>query len=461
MICYTQNINLEPSFQKKVFEHASVALTIINAESGEVLFDHNGDLALIPASTLKAVTTFSGLEILGEDFTFNTNVYYSGDVLEDGSLYGNIIIKGSGDPTLASPFFSKSENLEKIKQKILRSIRKIGIKCIEGTVIIDNSFYNDSPINPTWQWNDLSNYYAAGAWAFNIHENLFRIYFNRTYKEFHPTSISHLDPMIPNVIIDSKVKTGKFESGDNAYIYSHPYHHELTIKGTIPPGQGLFKIKGAIPRPDLFFKNNFIGFLNDKRLITSTFPFFLKEKTNRIKKILTLKSPSLSEIVKETNFKSNNLYAEAILKSLAIRIKGKANTQNGISAIRVLLAKLDLKTSSFNHIDGSGLSSRNRISTAFLATFLYKLYNQHDVDYFKRHLPKAGEEGTVRSLFNNHNSDFDMYLKSGSMSQVQGYCGIITSSKDKLIFSFISNGHVHGNQSIRIAFVDLLQKFMQ
>ena len=148
---------LRQHFDDDIFHYASAALSIIDADNGRLIFDYNGEKALIPASSLKVITTFSALDILGPNYTYKTSIYHSGEILDDGTLVGDVIIQGSGDPTLGSPFFEKASDLDKVLESVISDIKDAGITCIDGDIIIDNTVFNDSPVNPTWQWNDLSN----------------------------------------------------------------------------------------------------------------------------------------------------------------------------------------------------------------------------------------------------------------------------------------------------------------
>jgi len=181
---FGQSIDLSHHFEKEEFDHASVAFTVVDNKSGSVVFEHNGDLSLIPASTIKVITTFSSLDLLKPDYKFKTQIFYTGEILSDGTLVGDIVIKGDGDPSLGSPRLSGPNSIDGILDIMTRTIFEKGIKCIDGNVRVDNSLFSDDPINDTWQWNDLSNYYATGTWAFNIHENFYNIFFKRTNSEY-------------------------------------------------------------------------------------------------------------------------------------------------------------------------------------------------------------------------------------------------------------------------------------
>ncbi len=448
---------LRQHFDDDIFHYASAALSIIDADNGRLIFDYNGEKALIPASSLKVITTFSALDILGPNYTYKTSIYHSGEILDDGTLVGDVIIQGSGDPTLGSPFFEKASDLDKVLESVIADIKDAGITCIDGDILIDNTVFNDSPVNPTWQWNDLSNYYASGVWAFNIHENSYFVRFDRSSAEDDWTKINSVEPSIPNFQVSNKVKTGKMQSGDNAYIYSHPMKPEVEIKGTIPPGKGVFQIKGAIPRPDLFFIDklkNALAMRGIAYFSRKDFPMPSRKKS--LKKIGELQSPTLSEIVKYANLKSNNLYCEAILKTIANEITGFGSTGAGIVTILEHLKKKNIDSSGITFKDGSGLSARNRIPSNVLARFLNSVYEENEQNILKTHLPRAGIDEGLEYIFSQGLLRGKAYLKSGSMGEVVSFCGLVEVQNKNYIFSFISNGHKCGNGQMRQKFEQIM-----
>ena len=178
----------------------------------------NPEISLIPASSLKLITTLSALDILGPEYTFTTKISYSGKIDPDGTLNGNIYIVGSGDPTLGSPRTSlKGEVLSfnKLIVDIGKSIRDRGITCIDGEVIADESIFDSYPISPSWQWNDLGNYYASGAWGINANENEYYIYFKRNLRIGRSTILHSYQPYIPQLELQNEVTIDSSNTPDN------------------------------------------------------------------------------------------------------------------------------------------------------------------------------------------------------------------------------------------------------
>jgi len=155
---------------------ASVSFALRDAENGEMIFEHNSSKSLSQASVMKLITTAAALELLGPDHIFTTTIGYTGKIRKgSGTLDGNILIKGGGDPSLGSDKFPGC--YEKFMEKWVSEIQKLGIKKIRGRVIADDSYFDYKPVPPKWNWEDMGNYYGAGAYGISIFDNTLKIHF--------------------------------------------------------------------------------------------------------------------------------------------------------------------------------------------------------------------------------------------------------------------------------------------
>lgn len=445
--------------ESKIFKNAFISACAQEVDSGLKILDYNADKVLIPASSLKVITTLAALDILDEDYKFETKIGYSGNVDEGGTLTGNLYIIGSGDPTLGSNKTKGAIPYKTLIKEIIKSVKDAGISCITGDIVGDESVFNSYPINPTWQWNDLGNYYAAGAWGINIIDNEYKIYFGQQLKEGRIPKLINYHPRIPGLKLQNEVRTGKKGSGDNAYIFGGPYNYTKRIVGTIPPGKKQFVIKGSIPDPPLFFTYSLFNGLADAGIQADNYrTIFEKEKGYKKRKIIhEIKSPSLGAIIKKTNSESNNLYCEAILKTIGNSEMELGSGAAGINSIRKILRRRGVNLSGMQIEDGSGLSARNKVSTRFITDFLKSIANQITVTKATTYLPKGGYQGTVRGLFAKSRARGNVWAKSGSMKGVQSYSGYVRAKSGKwLSFSIIVNGHSADNKKIR----PYLERFM-
>ena len=434
----------------KTFAPCNLSFSVYDLATQKEVAEHRSDKVVVPASSLKLFTTFGGLHYLGEDFRFKTIVAYNGIINDEGTLDGDIYIIGGGDPTLGSDRINSNMDFNEVLTDIANTILEKGIKCINGKIIVDESIYDSYPIAPSWQWNDLGNYYASGAWGLNVNENEYAVYFSNRKQIGALSKIKGIEPKVPGLNLSNEVLIDSVGSGDNAYIFGGPYNFDKRIVGTIPAGQGLFKIKGSIPDPPLFFGQHLQKKLKKINIQSKDIETIFRPRKLKYKTLDTLFSPTLTDIVRRANLESNNLYTESILKMIGLKKRGQGSGQNGIAAVKKLIRKYKLKTNDLQFHDGSGLSARNLISSKSLAGFLAGISKDIDIDQLKKRLPRGGIEGTVKGLLKGSPAKGKVWVKSGSMSAVQSYTGYVeTKSGKTLSFCLIVNGFSDKGRDVR------------
>jgi len=450
--------------ERDVFKHATISASVLEINSDKEILSFQKDKVLVPASSLKLFTTFTALHILGEDFTYKTDVNYVGHILKDGTLEGDIYITGSGDPTLGSSKFSGYPNFQDLLLDIVNQIKKIGISCVTKNIIADESIFNSYPISPSWQWNDLGNYYAGGAWGINVNDNQYYIFFGQQAAEGMVPKLKRYGPKIPNLILHNEVETGPPGSGDQAYIFGGPYNYTKRIVGTIPPGTKEFIIKGSIPDPPLFMAYHIQYALQKQKIKVDGYKtlFEWAGKKPKFNTIASYESPRLSAIVKKINAESNNLYCEALLKTIGQKTSNQGSGTKGIQSIEAYMKSLSVDISGMRMDDGSGLSTRNAISSYMMADFLKGVANTIGLETATSYLPKAGLQGTVKSLLKNSPAKGRVWAKSGSMEGIMSYSGYIKTKSGKwMSYSIIVNGFPDKLKKLRTELQDFLEGVYQ
>ncbi len=400
---------------------AQIAFSLVDLKTGEEVEAYNSSTAMVPASILKLLTTASALKVLGPDFAIETIVGYSGNITPDGILRGDLIVKGNGDPTLGSKY-SKNSPTDFLNE-ILQSLRSKGVKAIEGNIIVDDSSLGFQPIPPAWTWEDMGNYYAAGVYGVNYQDNMYELTLDTSKKGSKPSVIG-LSPKVKDLDIVNGLES--YAMGyDSAYIYGAPYCARRSIYGAVPQSRATFTIKGDIPDPALHLADQLKGFLppaiklnveclTARMLIESQKPVSKIQQT-----LLSYKGDKLSDVITTTNRYSNNMYAEAMLRQIALDNGGKT-TADGVRHMMSLWENIGSHKQFVK--DGSGLSPLNRVSAQFMSKMLY---NMKDDWIFKQSIPVAGKEGTVRNFLSNGKWSGSARIKSGSMGQVICYAGYL------------------------------------
>ncbi len=427
------------------FKHANVGVSVIDLETGSTLAGLNQNKVLVPASSQKVITTFAALDILGEDHEFVTTIAYDGAMQADGTIEGNLYIIGQGDPTLGTSKLSEVLNFEKLMETIVDEVEKFGITCIDGNIIADESFLHSFPVCPSWQWNDLGNYYAAGAWGLNINENQYLVAFDKRGKVGTRPRVKYYTPEIPGLEFSNEIVVDSSNTKDNAYIFGGPNNYYKRIVGTIPAGEGNFYIKGSIPDPPYFAAFQLHQYLKKAKIPSSGYESIydpVESKKLKRKIIAEITSPELKTIIRSANLTSNNLYCEALLKTIAKKKGHTGSGGHGLYEINKFLRKLKVDTEGVHMEDGSGLSVRNNVSPEALASFLQKITTKIDREEICKLLAVGGRNGTVAGLFKGSKAAGRVYLKSGSMNRIQSYTGYIHCKSGRWVsFAVMVNGY--------------------
>src|SRR5690606_2219533 len=235
-VVFAQTLNQKITHAFEAFEknddlkYGIASLTVLNSNTGEVLYAKNEKQGMAPASTLKTVTTATAYSVLGSNFKYETDLLYSGEIIE-GVLNGNIIVKGTGDPTLGSENFEETK-AEVLLNRWIEAIKKAGIKKINGQIIADDTLFNGQMVPRGWTWVDMGQYYGAGVSALNWKENKFRVVISERGTVGNQAVILRTEPSIPYLDIVNEVIIGKAGSGDQVYAFSAPYSNKVILRGT-------------------------------------------------------------------------------------------------------------------------------------------------------------------------------------------------------------------------------------
>ncbi len=440
------NIAIKTLKNDKDFKNASIGFYVVDINSGEVISELNPDLTVIPGSTQKLITTATALEILGSNYKFKTRLEYTGKIdKQTGILEGNLIIKGGGDPTLGSKYFSQTE-INKLLAKWTKAISDAGIKYINGKIIADASLYGYQTVPPKWTWEDMGNYFGAAPCGLTIRDNSYSLFFNTSSVKGKKTEIVKIEPEIPELKIRNNVVSDAVHS-DLSYIFGAPYTYERIIEGRLPLNKTKYEVKGSLPDPALFAakllkqKLKEYGISSGKATTFRINPELKNTDTLKHNLILTVYSPELKDIIRLTNFNSINLFAEHLYKQTQLYIAKFNLKKTSKNFIKYFWQSKGINTEGMFIFDGSGLSRYNGITAKQLASVLrYMKTKSKNSDIFYNSLATAGKEGTVKNICKNTAADGNMRAKSGSLKNVRAYAGYVkTKSNRELAFSIIAD----------------------
>ncbi len=412
-------------------EAGSASIMVMDLESEKEVYSYDPERALPTASIQKLLTTAAVLQLRGDDFRYQTIVGYKGG-MANGSLTGDLVVVGSGDPTLGSGYFDDAWSIEMIADSLVGNLRELGVNRVTGNILIDISGSPGQHVPGGWPWSDLGNYYGAGHWGLNIHDNEYRLFFNQNQTQGRLTSILRTIPDLGPFAIHNEVRTGPEGSGDQAYIYAAPHSTSATVRGTIPPGSGSFSIRGSLTDPPAFFGQRLKTYLEESQIQVEGGVMVTGELVNPVNVLFSILSPPLIDIARVTNHRSVNLYAEALLKLLCVDGHHMSQYGCGLEALEAFWESRGVDKDQMFFRDGSGLSPRNTASAGNFVRALVAVFN--DQDWYlslKSTLPEMGKEGTLQYMLRGYHGTGRIFAKSGYIGRQRSYTGYLTTESGR------------------------------
>lgn len=412
----TIETQINSSFNKLIadpsLKNGIASIVVADAENGKIIYEKNSTTGLPTASTLKVITTITALDLIGGNFVYKTKVYYAGEIDSLGILHGDIVIAGSGDPTLGSHRFESTQE-EQILSKWKKAIQTAGIDSIAGRIIADDRFFKGNDVPGGWLWDDMGNYYGAGISGLNWRENMTGVKFRAGVFDKEAVVLGTTSDISYLEIINN-VKTGGKRTGDQVYAYSAPYSEKIVLRGTY--GQDLNKvIQISIPDPAYDLAYQFQKYLAKDSIFVengiTTGQLLIDQGGSIPRETRTIDihiSPKLSEIIYWFNQKSINLYGESILKMIGYFSGGTISTAKSADYVKKYWAqKLQIPSSELDIIDGSGLSPQNHVTTSAMNKIMQYAITRPWFSLFQKSLP----------IFNQ------LTMKSGTIGGTLGYTG--------------------------------------
>ena len=431
-----------------VTRDANVGALVVNVTTGEVIESYHENRLLPTASTMKVLTTATALELLGSDYRWSTFLETDGKV-EDGVLHGNLYIRGTGDPTLGSRKVGNKAFL----QKWVTALKRQGIRRIDGAVVADlTAFDNGDALNGGWLWEDAGNYYGMGIFSINYLDNTMNVVL-RSGPIGSVATVLSTDPAYEGVQFENHIRCTEI-TYDGAYVHGVPFDNKRFLTGSVPSNLGTFGVKGDIPNPGLLLARHLESALEQSGVPVSNRATYLTEADPHAKSRTLLYehlSPTLAEVVTETNISSNNLFAEAVFRTLGTLCGSKRQTDpasilHSCAVVEQCWRRRGVHWGTTIQKDGCGLAPQNGVSPETFVSLMRYMRGSTAADVFFRSLPVSGESGTLRSFLRDTRLQGKVHAKSGSIAHLKAYTGYI-ERPDGTLWAFsivVNNGNGKG-----------------
>ncbi len=398
---------------------ANMSVLVKNLQTGEVIDEYRSDKVVPPASVMKLLTTGAALEILGPGFRFPTLLEYTGTI-ENGVLKGDLYVRGTCDPSLG--FKGKTAFLD----QWVKAIKAAGIRCINGSVIADMTMLDGEAQNPGWLCEDAGNYYAPGIFALNYYGNTMNI----VLQSGAPGTVAKViktEPYVEDICFINRVRCGKI-TYDGAFVSGLPYSRERYLTGAVPSDLGTFGVKGDLPNPGLLLARHLTNRLRDSGVKVSNEASYIADYnplTPPRTELYTHYSEPLSEILKETNVNSNNLYAESLFRYLGTRYTLPGTIHNSQDLLQDYWRRRGVSVRNAIIKDGCGLAPQDAISAKTFVQLLTIMSISPNKDAWMASLPVSGQTGTLKSLCAKTELEGRIHAKSGTIAGTKNFAGYI------------------------------------
>lgn len=402
---------------------------------GETLYAQDSDRYFLPASNAKLLTTAAALHKLKPEFRIRTSVYR-----DQSPNTVNIRLIGRGDPSLTNQELSV----------LAQQLRSQGVQTIDQ-LLGDESYFRGPVPNPQWEWGDVQAGYGAPVNSLILNQNAvgFQLWPQAVGQ---PLRVQWDDPAeARRWRIDNQSLTVG-ENGEEFVDVGRDLSQPLLrVQGQLRVGGPPEPVAVAIADPSQNFLRQLQGALAAQQIRVKQAAVTHKPASTAITEIAAIESPPLSTLLIETNRESNNLYAEAILRSLGANagasLKPAANlptAEQGLAAIQQTLTELGVDPDGYVLADGSGLSRHNLVSPAALVQTLQAIAQLPEAAIYRASLPVAGVSGTLQSRFRETLAQGRVQAKTGTLSGISALSGYLNPPNyPPLVFSIIVN---HSNQ---------------
>lgn len=427
-------------------KNAIVTFQAIDISNGEQIASHNSLMSVPTASTAKLFSTASAIEILGAEYRPETRIYIDGKIDKDGTLNGNVWIRGGGDVTLGSKFFNDPGHERDFLIAWVDSLKRYGIKSISGAIIADGSEFGYAGAPDGWNWSDLGNYYGAGPSGICVFDNMLKLHFETGSSAGSKTKLVTTFPIVPNLVFHNYV-TSENVSGDNSYIFGAPYSLDRFGTGSLPLNHKGFEVKGSLPDPEYQLAYELMQQLTNSGILVREGAKSVRQldiiQKNRYSTsyslLFTHKGQRIIDIATLTNMKSINLFAEGLACLVGYKMSGNGSTDEGLKQMEKYWSN-KINWTGLYLKDGSGLSRSNGISASHFCELLKVMSLSKNAQVFNSTLPVAGKSGTLTSLCRDEPGHGRILAKSGTMSRIKSYSGYVNSkSGKKIAFSITVN----------------------
>jgi serine-type D-Ala-D-Ala carboxypeptidase/endopeptidase (penicillin-binding protein 4) len=432
--------------------NAHIGFEVRDVKTGEVLLAHQPYASFIPASNLKLFTAAASMLGLGKDFRFETAIWTPNKGVKRGVLHGDVLWRFAGDPTLG----------HRQIDAMVKSLSGLGVKRIEGDVLIDGSRFSGRRYPLGWTQDSLSWAYSAPATAVMVDHNAMAVRMGATSRLGARVPVT-LEGVPMAISVDSDVRAVTDEQADkhcNLWL-DMTEGNAMHFHGCWPASGHSTVLRVAIQHPDAYARAVILQAFKRYGIDVSGHVRVGRMGVGGMKRAVVHYSRRLHDLIKVLLKDSDNQVAESLIKSLGYQYYKEGSFSQGLRARESLLsgwAGIDFTKSEL--YDGSGASRYNALTPHQLVQLMYVVQHHAGMKPLLAALPVSGKDGTLQHRMQVFNLAEQVSAKTGSMRNVSSLTGYLTTQKGRLLaFSILMDHVLPGAKSARVLQRELCDLF--
>ncbi|PTM58440.1 D-alanyl-D-alanine carboxypeptidase/D-alanyl-D-alanine endopeptidase [Desmospora activa] len=429
---------LDPLLDQDEYDGILHGVMVKSLDRDEVMYDRHSQSLLTPASNTKLFTSAAALAALGEDYRFQTDLYLDGKI-SDGVLTGDLVLRGGGDPSLATKGNLQVQDGPTL-DAMVEELKQSGIRRVNGDIRVDDTFFTGPEYGKGWAWDNEDAYYQSQISALSINRGTVRFDYLPGEKAGDPIQLE-MTPETDYVDVEVDVVTGEAGSANTLKIERERGTNRIRLSGHLPAD-----FTGDYTRVPVEEPARYTGTVLKEMLEEEGVHFHPQTRVKKGKAPtgdadFTYFSPTLPEVVSYLNKVSDNVYAEMILQTLGRESGGDGSARAGEKEVEKWIQAWGIDTP-FRLWDGSGLTRYNLISPEQLVTLLAAQTQEEHFAAFEQSLPLAGVDGTLRTRMRGTPAEGNLRGKTGSLTHVSTLAGYVTTEDgERLAYAIMMNGY--------------------
>ncbi len=457
----TLRADLDGILADRRFSGARWGVEVFSLDRSEKIYEKDATGLYVPASNNKIITAAAALVCLGPDYRYETRLLTDGRI-QNGRLEGNLVIVGTGDP-FHSPQHPSGDAFAAFRDWAAR-LKAMNIFGIGGDIIGDSGAFDATGLGLGWEWNDLGQGFAAPVGALQFHDNVILLEISPGPSEGDRASVS-VSPSTGYLSIDNRVLTESAKTPVGVKIGRGSSPRTIVISGSVPAKGDPVVRSVAVHSPAHYYLSALKSVLTEAGIDTGSCRILEKRGygSTSLPELWVHRSPALRECLKPLMKASQNLYAETLVRTLGLTLRGEGSFEKGKDVVEKLLEQMGVEKESYVYADGSGLSRLNLTSPDALVKVLrFMSRHRYSADFYDA-LPIAGVEGTLAARMKNTKAENNARAKTGSLANVSAISGYVrTADGEALAFSMLANNFVVSRaivETVQDKAVERLAKF--